>query len=141
MAYASLRNIAATLITLGFLIAQNSHADSAYIDSGQKVRCGWFDNPSPNNATLMDADGEWTISRQGGAESGYEAKGKWPKFNGENFVRTGNGSYGYGCACMKVSDNIQSNEIATIYWAKERPLSACRKDSKIRKNEPFNPLN
>jgi hypothetical protein len=34
------------------------------------VRCGWFDNPSPSNASLYDKDGESTIAVQGGYQAG-----------------------------------------------------------------------
>lgn len=30
-----------------------------------ETRCGWFHNPTPNNATLTDRDGEWVVSTQG----------------------------------------------------------------------------
>ncbi|HET7863945.1 MAG TPA: DUF4087 domain-containing protein, partial [Burkholderiaceae bacterium] len=33
------------------------------------LRCGWFDNPTPGNATLVDRDGEWTIGLQGGHQA------------------------------------------------------------------------
>ncbi len=29
-------------------------------------RCGWFENPTPANATLTDRDGTWEIASQGG---------------------------------------------------------------------------
>lgn len=28
-------------------------------------RCGWFENPTPANATLADRDGLWEIATQG----------------------------------------------------------------------------
>jgi hypothetical protein len=41
-----------------------------------ETRCGWFSNPTPNNASLTDRNGEWTIAIQGE----FEAKGDWPEF-------------------------------------------------------------
>ena len=34
-------------------------------------RCGWLQNPTPANYWLIDRDGEWTLSAQGG----YHAPG------------------------------------------------------------------
>src|SRR4051812_16771245 len=55
----------------------------------RETRCGWFDNPTPANATLTDADGEWLISEQGG----YQAEGDWPPTD-KSWVHTNGGSYG-----------------------------------------------
>ncbi len=64
-------------------------------------RCGWFENPTPANATLTDRNGMWEIATQGG----YQAEGDWPDFSANRWVRTGNGNYGYGCACINFSPN------------------------------------
>lgn len=62
-------------------------------------RCGWYDNPTPQNAYLVDTDGEWILSEMGG----HEASGDWrPAFKESDWVLSGNGGYGYGCACMSV---------------------------------------
>ena len=53
---------------------------STLADLPTELRCGWFENSSPSNASLTDRDGEWTISIQGG----YEAKGDWPTFKKPN---------------------------------------------------------
>lgn len=98
------------------------------------TRCGWFDNPSPGNATLADRDGEWTIGQQGG----HQATGDWPEFKPAQWVRTGVGSYGYGCACMRVKVNADTREIEEIISTSSKPLSACRKDRSLV--EPKNPL-
>ena len=109
-----------------------SYADESTQDI--TLRCGWFDNPSPNNAWLNDKDGEWTVSIQGG----HQAKGEWPQFKRLQWVRTGSGSYGYGCVCMKVRANAESQEIIQIISAAAKPLSACRQDKVLK--EPENPL-
>jgi hypothetical protein len=98
------------------------------------LRCGWFDNPSPGNATLTDRDGEWTVAMQGM----FSAKGKWPSFKAPNWVRTGNGSAGYGCACLRVNENTDQQRIVQIVSSQVKPLSACRRDKKLK--EPENPL-
>lgn len=117
-----------------------THADSLPLKKGEKIRCGWFDNSAPNTASLIDPDGEWIINRtEGGPEPRHEAVGDWPTFKDQNFVTAGHGSYGHGCTCMKVSENA-GKQITRILWAKEKPLSACRKDPKLKKLEPFNPL-
>lgn len=99
-------------------------------------RCGWFDNPSPGNATLVDAAGEWTVGQQGG----HQAEGPWPRFPASRWVRTGTGSAGYGCACLRVRADDGTHEVASILSARARPLSACRFDPALKGKEPENPL-
>lgn len=94
-------------------------------------RCGWFVNPTPGNAWLIDAAGEWTIGVQGG----FQAAGNWPDFPDARWVAT-NGNYGYGCACMKVNFNARNKRITRIFSSYSRPLSACRNDRAIRNDEP-----
>lgn len=101
------------------------------------LRCGWFDNPTPQNATLTDHDGEWTISAQGG----HASSGAWPpKFKASQWVRTNAGSYGYGCACFRVSVDKEASQITHIASAYARSLSACRSDKALKASEPYNPL-
>ncbi|MGO4778074.1 DUF4087 domain-containing protein, partial [Lysobacter sp. 2RAB21] len=38
---------------------------SASAKAAVENRCGWFVNPSPANAWLIDRDGEWIIATQG----------------------------------------------------------------------------
>ena len=114
------------------LCIRDSLADQSTQDIS--MRCGWFDNPTPNNAWLNDKVGEWTVSIQGG----HQAKGKWPSFNSSQWVKTGTGSYGYGCTCMKVRANAESKEIKQIISATVKPLSVCRQDKALK--EPENPL-
>ena len=125
------------MLLVGALI---SHAGSPSLEKGEKIRCGWFDNSAPNTASLIDPDGEWIISRtEGWPEPRHEAVGDWPTFKDKNFVSAGHRSYGHGCTCMKITENAE-REITRILWTKEKPLSACRKDPKLKKLEPFNPL-
>lgn len=98
-------------------------------------RCGWFDNPTPANASLTDRDTDWTVGVQGG----HQAQGDWPRFANRDWVRTGHGSHGYGCACMKVSTD-DKEQIVQIFSARSRPLSACRQDPALKAKEPVTPL-
>ena len=54
-----------------------------YCVQKSEMRCGWFSNPTPGNASLYDRDGEWIIGVQGG----YQADGDWPAFSGEPMDR------------------------------------------------------
>ncbi|WP_371182546.1 DUF4087 domain-containing protein [Xanthomonas sacchari] len=100
------------------------------------TRCGWFDNPTPGNATLVDKDGEWTVGQQGG----HQAEGTWPTFPPARWVATGTGSAGYGCACLKVRARDDTQEVTTIVAATAQPLKTCRQDKALQGREPENPL-
>jgi hypothetical protein len=93
-----------------------------------ETRCGWFDNPTPANASLHDREGEWVIGVQGG----HQAEGDWPSFGPKQWVET-NGHYGYGCACMSVEVDRGSGHITEIKSARARPLSACRRDRVLKR--------
>lgn len=97
----------------------------------QKVetRCGWLVNPTPANAWLIDRDGQWTIGIQGG----YQAKGDaWPIFDKHKWIVTNIGDYGYGCACFRLMVDKVSMRVLELKSAAARPLSACRKDKKLK---------
>src|SRR3954468_19854813 len=85
-------------------------------------RCGWLDNPTPANWSLIDREGEWLIGVQGG----YQAPGSddMPDMSTRGWVET-NGHHGYGCACMKVSIDRASRQITNILSAVPRPLRQC----------------
>jgi hypothetical protein len=93
-----------------------------------ETRCGWFDNPTPANASLHDREGEWVISVQGG----HQAEGDWPSFAPKQWVET-NGHYGYGCACMSVRVDRETHRVTEIVSARARPLSACRRDKALKR--------
>ena len=99
------------------------------------TRCGWFDNPSPGHADLLDAGGSWSVAQQGG----HEARGAWPAFAGRQWARTGAGSYGYGCACLTGRFDAASQTVVAIARSRSRPLGACRADPALRGLEPVNP--
>ncbi|WP_265534692.1 DUF4087 domain-containing protein [Pseudomonas saponiphila] len=89
-------------------------------------RCGWFENPTPANATLTDRDGVWEIASQGG----YQAEGDWPTVNDQQWVRTNN-HYGYGCACVSASADPRTHRLDQLHKAQARPLSVCRSDPRL----------
>ncbi|UBF25473.1 DUF4087 domain-containing protein [Kovacikia minuta CCNUW1] len=93
--------------------------------SAVEKRCGWLQNPTPANWWLIDRDGTWTISVQGG----YRARGMdtIPDLSQREYIAT-NGSYGYACACMDVTANRRTMRITHIYKTKQLPLRTCRRD-------------
>jgi Protein of unknown function (DUF4087) len=92
-----------------------------------ETRCGWFSNPTPGNAWLVDRDGEWLIGIQGG----HQSEGDWPVFKKKEWVRVNN-NYGYGCACIKMRVDHETSYVLEIKSATARPLSACRKDRSLK---------
>lgn len=100
------------------------------------TRCGWFDQPTPGNATLVDKAGEWTVGMQGG----HQAEGDWPVFPQNRWVATGSGSAGYGCACLESSTRADTQEVTRIVSWRALPLKTCRRDKALMGKEPENPL-
>lgn len=93
-----------------------------------ELRCGWFANPSPGNASLYDKDGEWIVAAQGG----HQSNGDWPPaFRRGQWVNHGPGSYGYGCACLKVEVDRAAMTVLDILAATARPLATCRRDKAL----------
>lgn len=96
--------------------------------SATETRCGWLHNPTPRNWYLVDKDGRWIISLQGG----YAAQGmdNLPSYNQKEYVKT-NGYYGYGCACMDVVTDSAQLRISEIQGGESLPLSTCREDPNV----------
>ena len=115
------------LITGTFVSGHPAWSDDASVEKSER-RCGWFSNPTPSNASLYDRDGEWIIAVQGG----HQADGDWPDFGPKQWIET-NVHYGYGCACLQLQVNRSTHEVIAIEGAKARPLSACRKDRKLKR--------
>lgn len=90
-----------------------------------ETRCGWLHNPTPANWWLIDKDGRWIISAQGG----YQAQGmdNLPNFDDQEYVKT-NGYHGYGCACLDVVTNKRQSKIVSIQGGQQLPLNTCRTD-------------
>lgn len=112
----------AFLLGVTFVDAQPSRIEPS------EMRCGWFSNPTPGNASLFDRDGEWIIGVQGG----HQADGDWPEFGPNQWVKT-NVNYGYGCACLRVRVDRQEMEVMAIESGKAQPLSKCRRDKSIQR--------
>ena len=123
-----------TLIINGFLFAiiafgaQEPGTLKVAAGAASEMRCGWFSNPTPANASLYDRDAEWIIGVQGG----HQADGDWPEFGSGQWVKT-NGNYGYGCACMRLQTNNKTHEVSMIESAQARALSACRNDAALKR--------
>ena len=123
-----------TVIAVAIIVIESRPSGTTIVEAAPVVRivsetrCGWFSNPTPANAWLNDATGEWTIGEQGG----YQAEGDWPDFKPSQWVKA-NGEYGYGCACMTVTTNKSEMHILKILKAWPRPLSACKKDKALKK--------
>jgi len=110
---------------------RNTATSPADSKSAAETRCGWFENPTPSNAWLIDRDGEWIIAVQGG----YQAEGDWPDFSDDQWVKT-NVNYGYGCACMSVTVDKAKHRVVKIMSATPKALSVCRNDKAIKDKEP-----
>jgi hypothetical protein len=88
-------------------------------------RCGWLVNPTPANYELVDREGRWLLSSQGG----YQAPGidDMPDMTVAGWV-SDNGSYGHGCACLKVTTNKRSMKITRLLSSRALPLARCTAD-------------
>lgn len=128
---AALATAAVLLLALSLPVAAGAPGTSATAPvaaDAPQWRCGWFENPTPGNAWLADRHGEWLVGVQGG----HQAEGDWPEFRRGRWVKT-NGSYGYGCACLRVVVDAAEQQVLRIDEAHSRPLSACRRDRRLPK--------
>lgn len=117
--------LALLLLPLALIVAAPARA-------AQKVeqRCGWIANPTPANWWLNDADGEWTISVQGG----YQAAGvDLPDFSTHDWVVTNSGGHGYGCACLTGVFDAKSKRVVSITAARQRTLGQCKADKRLNR--------
>ncbi|QXF34627.1 hypothetical protein CE143_16755 [Photorhabdus luminescens] len=94
-----------------------------------ELRCGWLANPSPSNIWLLDSEGEWIISIQGGYSS--EGLDKLKDFPASQYIKTGI-NYGYGCSCLTVETNKKKMMITNILKSKNLTLLACKTDRKLQ---------
>jgi hypothetical protein len=115
------------LATVAFASGRPKTPDAPAAEQVER-RCGWFSNPTPANASLLDREGEWVIGVQGG----HQAKGDWPDFGRRQWVET-NVHYGYGCACLRLRVNRETHEVIEIESARARPLAICRRDRSLRR--------
>ncbi|WNK40773.1 DUF4087 domain-containing protein [Pantoea agglomerans] len=113
-------------ITLFFLILLSISLSSV----GSELRCGWLQNPSPGNKWIIDKDGIWDISSQGGFFS--DGIDNLKDFTDKEYVKT-NGGYGYGCACIKVDVDYIKKRITKIYSERVLPLARCQNDPNLHR--------
>ena len=129
-----MRTLTLRLLFVGFMtlavgaVAGRPGAAGARATVLAETRCGWFDNPTPANASLHDREAEWIIGVQGG----HQAEGDWPDFGPKQWIET-NVHYGYGCACLRMSVERQTHRVIEIESARARPLSACRRDRALKR--------
>lgn len=95
-----------------------------------QTRCGWYENPTPGNYWLTDADSTWFIARQGGDEAAGFDSVNWDKtgFVGDSWVRS-QGEYGYGCGCIKGEfGDPAGGVVKQITSIRALPLRQCLED-------------
>jgi hypothetical protein len=94
--------------------------------NASRPRCGWIENPTPGNWSLVDRDGEWLI----GAQGGYQAPGldEFPDLTEGEWKVTNGSSYGYGCACLDAKVDASTRRVERIDHIRQKPLRACSAD-------------
>lgn len=96
-----------------------------------EYRCGWLDNPAPDQYQFIDKQATWTIMKRGGYQLPAASVKNLPQQNPNEFVRT-NGSYGYSCSCMSVTTDARSKRITSIQFkGKQVLLKRCLEDKAI----------
>lgn len=123
-----------TVIGFALLIASTNVTAQSSNEEEFKLRCGWFENPTPANYWLYDRDDEWIFGVQGGY---YLEDFEIPSFKKGHWVEGPNGSYGYGCACFEMRVEAETKHVLEIRKSYSKPLSACRKDKALKKKWDF----
>jgi len=126
------------LIIVGFVITAsfvNIHSKPLNQSTSPQfeTRCGWLDNPTPANFWLFDREAQWILGNQGGYQLSASDWDKLPEFKRGQFVPTNVGTYGYGCACLRLRVNKATHEVIAVQSARARPLSACRRDRALKR--------
>jgi len=111
---------------IAYFLAILAAAQSSPIET----RCGWLQNPTPANWWLVDRDGEWLL----GAQGGYQAPGMdvMPDMSTNGWVET-NGSYGYGCSCIRGTFDRRTRRVTRLTSARPVPLRQCQADRHLRR--------
>lgn len=91
-------------------------------------RCGWLHNPTPGNWWLTDRAGEWILAAQGGRQA--EGMDALPDMSGPGWQEV-NGHYGYGCACLTLTADPATREVAAVADPQPKPLAVCRADRSL----------
>jgi hypothetical protein len=123
------------LLVVTILAIEQTKATAQTALSPFETRCGWIDNPGPANVWFHDKEAQWIIGIQGGYQlpdinNNDQAI---PVFKPGQWVRTNVGSYGYGCACLRMRVNKETKEVVEVKSSHSRPLSACRQDPALKK--------
>lgn len=97
--------------------------------SVSEQRCGWIENPSPENYFLVDQDGSWTIAVQGG----YQAKGfeNLPPLTLGNEKKQGAAV----CACVDVELSKAKRRVEKIVDSFRLPATNCLNDQSLPKRD------
>lgn len=115
-----------------------------------QTRCGWLNNPTPNNFWLDDAEASWLVSMQGGIDGAFfldehdpvriaesqrqdAVQDHLPNFqkNKTYWVYSNVGSYGFGCACLTGSFDEENHVVMALSHSKPLPLSRCYSDKNL----------
>jgi hypothetical protein len=112
------------LLALTSALALTLHIAAA---GAAENRCGWVQNPTPGNWSLVDRDGSWIIMSQGGHEAvGMERIGDISAGD----YRATNGNYGYACGCMAV-DADSNGYVNQIYSFRQSSIAKCENDGSL----------
>jgi hypothetical protein len=99
-----------------------------------ETRCGWLDNPTPQNWWLQDKQKSWTIMTQDpDRPDGAEGMEMIPDLSEGEFVEI-NGSYGYACACMSVETD-GDERITKILSVQQLKLAQCQNDKALESRD------
>ncbi len=96
--------------------------------------CGWLFNPSPANWSLIDANAEWILSEQGGHSATGWLDSEMTNHDSDEWVYLypgGTPSYGYGCACLDVVVDDDTNFIMSFKSGSYQKLAVCRTDPNL----------
>jgi Protein of unknown function (DUF4087) len=97
-----------------------------------KLRCGWWDNPTPGNVFFTDRDGDWTFAMQ----AMYEAEGRfWVDYKPAEGAPRG-ASHEHVCVCGRMQLDPDSRLARSVTDLHARPLKACRTDPALKGKEP-----
>jgi hypothetical protein len=109
----------------------------AALPAGAETRCGWYHNPTPGNVMLEDADGQWWLSRQGGAPvPGFDAA-YTARFDNRlrlDYAGAVTQRYGFSCACAEGrfdANRPPYETVLSISSLREIPLDRCEGDPKL----------
>lgn len=97
-----------------------------------QTRCGWLENLTPRDWTLVDRDGAWLLMRQ---DQISEPVGMdlIPDLTTKDWVASNGPAGGYACACLSVDVSNRTRRITRIMALKQKPIAACQTDPNLPK--------